>query len=409
MIEGLRRRFIRIAVSAAALVVMLLLGGVNLANYLSVRAQCRETLDMILENQGTIPNFSAQEDAPDKRADPPFDRETRYATRYFVLRYNGEGVLEQADLEHIAGVTEEDADAFLSLARAHGAGAGQTGDYTYLVAQTGEDRWMAIFLYSRGELRAVYGMLGVSAAAAVLCIALVYGVVCVCSRRAIEPLVQASQRQKQFVTDASHELKTPLTVIATSLKVLEMDVGEQKWIDKAQGQVERMRDLVNALLAAARLDEQGIKLPFARFSIRQAVRETTESFESYAKTEGHALRLALPKAEAAYYGCEYSVRQLTSILLENAIQYASPGAEIRLCLRPIRKGFCISTRNACENLDLLEEGKLFDRFYRADPARRSGGFGVGLSMVRSIAENHKGAAYAKKTEDGELEIGAELR
>lgn len=113
------------------------------------------------------------------------------------------------------------------------------------------------------------------------------------SRRAIDPVVRSAQQQKQFITDASHELKTPITVITTSLKVLEMDVGKQVWIDKALAQSEKLTALVNALVTLSRMDEDESPLKMEDFPVSDAVRETAESFQDLAAAKGHTLSLSI--------------------------------------------------------------------------------------------------------------------
>lgn len=169
-------------------------------------------------------------------------------------------------------------------------------------------------------------------AAAAVCVALVYVMIVLCSRRAIAPVIQASERQKQFITDASHELKTPITVIATSLKVLEMEVGQQKWIDKTENQTEKLTELVNELVTLSRMDEESSPLQMADFPVSDA-------------------------------------------------------------------------------LDTAALGRLFDRFYRADPARsaETGGFGIGLSIARSIAEGHRGTIRAESPDGRTIVFTAELK
>ena len=129
--------------------------------------------------------------------------------------------------------------------------------------------------------------------------------------------------RRRFVSDASHELKTPITVIATSLKVLEMEVGEQKWIDKAQAQTEKLKELVNSLVTLSRMDEEETPLKFADFDISAALSETADSFNESAEAAGHRLITDIAP-DIHYNGDEYAVRQLVSILLDNAVKYASP-------------------------------------------------------------------------------------
>lgn len=408
MIRRLRKRFIRIATLAVTAVLLVLCLSVNIANYISVDSGLTNVLNVISDNRGTMPPMPHGQ-PPEGRPDGQLTKETPFSTRYFVLRYDGDGDLIKADLDKIAAVTEDDVGEYLSLALEHGEGYGYARGYKYRVVYNGEDRWMAIFLDDYQEMRSVREIALVSLAAMADCVALVHVIVVLCSRRAIDPVVQASERQKQFITDASHELKTPITVIATSLKVLEMETGKQKWIDKAQTQTEKLTELVNSLVTLSRMDEEKTPLHFAPFAVSDAVRETAESFRDFAESNGHALRLEIAP-ELAFSGDEYAIRQLVSILLDNVVKYAAEGTGIAFSLEKTKKGVLLSSVNVSRTPLAPEElDKLFDRFYRADPARSgTGGFGIGLSIARSIAEGHKGGIRAS-LEDGKICFRAELR
>lgn len=422
MIRRLRNRFIRITTLSVAAVMLLLTVILNVANYISTDGDLRGTLTLISENQGTIP-VSDSADVPepaDSDGPPPapptgmpggrdgrFTPETPFSTRYFVLRYADDGTLVLADLTKIASVTEDDTAAYLAAALENGEGYGRCGSFRFLVVKTGENQNMAIFLDSYQQLRAMRTVLVWSLAADAGCTLLVLLLVVLLSRRAIDPVVRSAQQQKQFITDASHELKTPITVIATSLKVLEMEVGQQKWIDKAQAQTEKLTELVNSLVTLSRMDEEESPLKMAPFPISDAVTETAESFREHALSQGHGLTLAIQPG-LTYRGDEYAVRQLVSILLDNAVKYAAPGSPITLALEKSRRGVVLRSGNRCTEPGGIDTEKLFDRFYQADPSRGSGGFGVGLSIARSIAEGHHGTIRAE-LEGENIRFTAELK
>ena len=426
MIKRLRNRFIRIATLSVAAVMLLLTVILNAANYISTDADQRQTLTLIAENRGTIP--ITQPDMPDgtqeppdmpdgitpqpDRSDPgrrggPFTAETPFATRFFVLRFQDDGALVQADLTKIASVTEDDTAVYLNAAVKKGTGYGYCGSYRFYVTDTDDGQHLAIFLDCYQSLRAVRTVLVWSLAADTLCTLLVLGLVVLLSRRAIDPVVRSAEQQKQFITDASHELKTPITVIATSLKVLEMEVGRQKWIDKARGQTEKLTSLVNSLVTLSRMDEEESPLKKEPFPISDAVWETAESFTELAASAGHPLTVQVTEGLVCC-GDEYAVRQLTSILLDNAVKYAAPDSPITLTLEKSRRGVVLRTTNRCEDAAHIDTAKLFDRFYRADPSRTAGGFGIGLSIARSIAEGHRGSISAAVDGDT-ITFTAELR
>ena len=416
MIRRLRRRFIRIATLSVTAVMLLLTVLLNTANYVSTTRELRDMLQLITSNQGTIPAYRPAGEAPSappKTPQPPrdgsFTAETPYSTRYFVLRYQDDGTLVNADLQNIASVTEEDITPYLSAAVAHGAGYGSYGSYRYYVTRTGEGRNMAVFLDGYQQLRAVGLVLLWSLAADVVCILLVVVLVVLLSRRAIDPVVRSAEKQKQFITDASHELKTPITVISTCLRVLEMETGKQKWIDKAQAQTEKLTALVNALVTLSRMDEGVSPLKMEPFPISEAVADTAEPFRDLAQSKGHALVLDIVP-ELTYKGDEYAIRQLVSILLDNAVKYARADSPITLTLEKTRRGVTLRCRNGSDPIPEETLAKLFDRFYRTDPSRNAatGGFGIGLSIARSIAEAHRGSICARMAGE-EVEFAAELR
>lgn len=454
MIRQLRNRFIRITMLSVSVVMLTLTLIVNAANFISTNADLEDLLDMICENRGSIPTDRFTPDAkPDKpadsgdssdleptgttspaipdsntdsspandQADPatrnnpdtedkindttpptqpwkfkaPMNPETPYSTRFFSLLFNQDGNLIKKDLAHIAAITDDDIAEYISVALKHGEGYGYYSDYKYRVILQDNREYMVVFLDCYQEIHAIRVLALCSFVAMAVCIGLVYILVVIFSKRAIDPVVQSQKQQKQFITDASHELKTPITVIATSLKVLEMEVGQQKWIDKARNQTEKLRELVNSLVTLSRMDEEDSPLKFEHFSISDALQETVDSFTDYAESNGHALKVTITP-DLDFYGDEYAIRQLASILLDNAVKYAAAGSDITFSLVKNKKHILLKTSNVCQDLDEDALRHLFDRFYRPDQSRNheTGGFGIGLSIARSIAEGHKGTIHA---------------
>lgn len=164
-----------------------------------------------------------------------------------------------------------------------------------------------------------------------------------------------------------------------------------------------------ALVTLSRMDEEESPLKLSDFAVSEAVQETAESFRDFARSQGHPLELAIVPG-LTYCGDEYAVRQLVSILLDNAVKYALPETPIRFVLEKGKRGVVLRCSNACTPLAEGETEKLFDRFYRSDQARSAdGSFGVGLSIARSIAEGHHGFIRAQCPQPGEIVFTAQLR
>lgn len=162
-------------------------------------------------------------------------------------------------------------------------------------------------------------------------------------------------------------------------------------------------------MTLSRMDEEESPLKLSDFAVSEAVEETAESFRDFARSQGHPLELAIMPG-LTYCGDEYAVRQLVSILLDNAVKYALPETPIRFVLEKGKRGVVLRCSNACKPLAEGETEKLFDRFYRSDQARSAdGSFGVGLSIARSIAEGHHGFIRAQCPQLGEIVFTAQLR
>ena len=428
MINKLRKKFIKIAMLSVAAVMVFLCAVLNVGNYISVNNDLKTTLVMISENPGLFEerkgekpkdmdaSWSGPIDEGRRKEDwdfsgdkGPFNKETLYSLRFFTLEFSGDGELLSSNLGNIISVDASGIKDYLAAAKKKGEGFGFYDGYKYYVYKSGDDSYTAVFLTAFNELRSCRNLLIVSVLAAVGCILLVYILVVLLSRKAIDPVVKAAEKQKQFITDAGHELKTPLTVINTSLSVLEMDVGENKWIEKAKGQTEKMGELVSSLVTLSRMDEEEPAMNVTDTDISGAVRETAESFRETAEQKGYSLSLDIEEG-LSFRGDEYMVRQLVSILLENAMKYTAPEGTVKLTLAKDKKSVVITESNPCENLDTEELPKLFDRFYRSDKARTSGkGFGVGLSIAKAIAEAHKGEITASLPRKGVIEFKAVLR
>ena len=206
------------------------------------------------------------------------------------------------------------------------------------------------------------------------------------SKRAVGPVAESHQRQRQFVTDASHELKTPLTLLQTNLDILEGDVGENPWLSDMKEETATMSRLVRQLVDLARLDEEA-----------PPVREPYDLAQ--AESRGKALTFSGP-ASLWWKGDEAGIRQLTSILLDNAVKYCDPGGSIQVTLVEKRRPVLL-VDNDCQAVEELPLSQLFHRFYRGDPARTYGsGFGVGLSIAQGIVQRQGGAISAQMPRPG---------
>lgn len=404
MIRGIRRRFMRIAISVLALAMVLVAAIINGANWVNVRGELYETLGYLGEWSRGPQGPGRRGEMPGRRGSPSRHvRNMVNEARFFSVSVGEDGGCAMCDASH---VPEEDEDALVELATkavAEGRTSGFYGDYLFSVSgETGER--LALFLNCETKLTRVRRLALISAAACAGCILLAWLLVGLFSSRAIRPLVESAVQQKQFITDAGHELKTPLTVISANMDVLALETGDNEWIRSTRKQVANLRGLVGELIYLSRLDEEDAKLQRTELDLTKLAEESAEPFVGMAEFAGKALDVRA-EPDVTVTGDQAMLGRLVSILCDNAVKYAPEGDTITLTLDRGRRGVRLATENAVQK-PMSDETlrRLFDRFYRADASRSrdSGGYGIGLSVARAIAEKHGGTIRARQTPEGRL-------
>ena len=210
------------------------------------------------------------------------------------------------------------------------------------------------------------------------------------SKKSIEPIKIAFDRQKQFVSDASHELKTPLTVISTNADVLEGEIGENKWLGYIKSQTERMSVLVNDLLSLTRLENNSSKFMVAEFDLSKAIENTALPFECQAFEQNKKFIIDVDKG-IKINGSEQHLKQMAAIFIDNALKYSNDGGTVKVMLKRQGDKKIFSVYNTGQGVKDEDKNKIFERFYRSDESRNrsTGGYGLGLAIAKSIIDKHK--------------------
>ncbi len=334
-------------------------------------------------------------------------RELGYMLRFFIVYCGRDGRVLDTDQDYIASVTAEEAAGYAEDALRTGKRSGYCGSYRFLVTPT-QDGFTAAFLNSERELQSMRGLVLVSGTVALLSMLAVFFLVLLFSRRAIAPYVKNIETQKRFITDAGHELKTPITSIATSADLLAMDGPDSEWVRNIQAQCARLTRLVGNLVTLSRLDEDQPFPEKAEFSLSEAIWEISEPAAALARAKGKTYTQEIEDG-MTLRGDRSAVQQMISILLDNAVRYSGPGGTIRLAARTRQKKREITVYNTCDLPKGEDVSRFFDRFYRPDRSRstETGGTGIGLSIAKATAEAH-GGTIAAKAADGGIEFAARL-
>lgn len=436
MIKRLRRKFVLVALASVAAVLAIILAGINIANYRSMCDQLDERVDMIVDAGGTLDDFGFDghmgpggpadggghglmdgdgEFAGDggwdimplmgfgrassrRLAEAPFD------TRYFTALLDDASEVGSCDVTHIAAVDEATAaEMAIALSGSRDDARGFTGSYRYRVgASEADGSRLVVFVDAMRELEGFRSFLLASIAAAVLGLLGVLALLVPLSSRVVQPFVESHERQRRFVTDASHELKTPLAIILSSVDVVDIEQGgASEWTDSIRAQVARLSDLTQKLVSLAKADEGPQALNVGDFDLSASAERVWQGFVPVAKTSGRSLTRDIDEALTCH-GDQVLIEQAMSLLLDNALKYSDEGGTVSLEVSQRRGVTQISVTNTLDE-GVVEPGshaEFFDRFYRADESRsQSGGHGIGLAVVRAVAEAHGGVAEAH-SEDG---------
>ncbi|MCI6634561.1 MAG: HAMP domain-containing histidine kinase [Clostridiales bacterium] len=422
MLRKLRRRFIGAALTAFTTVIVLLLCVINVANGISTTRQLDHTLTMLME-EPTPPDPTAIDgstgkrapsepnptpDMPENAASPPkapflhdgFSPEVRFMLRYFSVDCDADGNVTavELDADYIASITEEVAREYAAFAMARGRTYGFVSQYRYKIAQN-ENGYCVVFLNAEREMGNIRSLFWLTGGIALASIALLTVLILAFSHRAIRPYLRNLEAQKEFITNAGHELKTPLAAISASADVLDMELPDNEWVTTIRAEVQKMGKRIADLITLSRLDEEN---PFPErlpFSVSDAVWEASEPFASRCAAQ------ALPFVreiddDVTATGDAAAVMQVCSILLDNAVRYTLPSPNGRIWLSVTRKGkrARIVLENTCALSPDTDVDRLFERFYRGDAAHptRSGSGGIGLSIAYATMRSLGGTITAKR-------------
>ncbi len=418
MLKTLRNKFIKIAMLSVAAVLVVIIISINFANYIQITKTSNTKISLIAQNDGIFPNLSNDKDSPDKNIpnkkrpqtkDELMERERKlplessFDTRYFTVLMRNDGTVISVDTGKISAVSTSTAKSYAIMLYKDEKSKGYLQQYKYKsFVKEGEtsSNILYVFLDCERELDSFWNTIFASIFISVISYIIIFYMVCHFSKKILKPVAESYEKQKRFITDASHEIKTPLTIIDANTEIIEMTMRENDWTISTKKQIKRLTDLTEKLVFLSRMDEENTRLEMEEFSLSEALLDTIHPFSSVAKAKGKTLTYDII-SDINYYGDEKNIRQLISILLDNALKYSNENGEISIKLYTLGKNKIITVWNSVENISSGKHDELFDRFYRLDESRNSqtGGFGIGLSVAYAIVKAHKGTIKAKSDDE----------
>lgn len=402
MIKKLRLKMIAITMGVLILVFAIVFITLNVFMQTSSTRQTEHLLEMVAEQDGM--EFPLDEPMPpteDTFVQPGSpDPEMMRAGRFFYVKVDDNGNTLETNSERMFDVSQTEAEALTKQVLASKKERGSIDNLQYL-ARAKDYGQIIVFAEDSIQSRMLSQLIQISLLVAGSTFVIILGFSFFLSRWAVHPVAEAFDKQRRFVSDAGHELKTPLTIISANVDVLENEIGENTRLTQVREQSQRMNALIQDLLSLAKTDEGQAAKIFTTFDLSGAIKKTTLEFESTAFEAGRHLHEDITPG-INYQGHEARIAQLTAILIDNGLKYSNPGGKVDVSLTRSGEKIQLRVANTGPGLPSAEWPKVFDRFYRSDDSRsrETGGYGLGLAIAKAIVDEHK-AKIAVTGQEGE--------
>ncbi len=402
MLRKLKVRFILLSMVSMTATLVIAFTAVNITLWARVTSRTDQIIDYLYENGGSFPVIG------DSMNEKLFHDETPFQTRYYVVIIKG-GEYSGSNYSHISLDRIKDIDEQIANILKQNKERGYIDNSRYGCFDY-DDGKMLIVLDCHTDLILVNTLLTITLVTILSCVVIVFILLTVFSKYVIKPFEENREKQRRFITDAGHELKTPIAIIQSNTEVMEMIEGENKWLGNIKAQTVRMSKLVKGLIELSKMDEQVLsEKEKQKIDLSEIVSNSVESFIVPAQAKGIEIKTDIDD-EVTVMGDLEDIVRLVGILLDNAVKYTDDRHLIEVGLKRKSKKVYLTVSNTCKGLDRESVPKFFDRFYRSDKSRNSqtGGYGIGLSMAQMIVQNHKGKISVSYTDDEKIVFITEL-
>lgn len=395
MINKLKRKFLILGTVSMFILMSVLVLIMNLVNYREVVSETDAVIRML--SQPNMPFFIGQtlyDDDINSFVPPGMSPEVPYESRFFIVSASSDGDLINSDLSRIICVDEESVMEYISAALKSSSDQGFIGNFRFSKSAD-ENGLRIIFLDCGRKLDQFRSFLRISVIVGLCGCLVVFLAFVFTAGIIVAPIAESYEKQKRFISDAGHEIKTPLTIINANVDLLELD-GEKEELTEIREQIVRLTGLTNDLIMLSKMEEAEHTIQKIDFPLSDLVSETAASFRAPAASRGLNFDADIAQG-VSMNGAPDAIRRLISVLLENAVKYAPENGSVKLCMISQKKQSIISVENdTAERIAENDLAHIFDRFYRADASRNSstGGHGKGLSIAKAIVEAHGGSISA---------------
>ena len=409
MINTLKRRFVIIGTLSVFVFLLVVVTTINIINYNSMINDIDRTVEVVTNPKA---NFFREFERPieprkEFKEFLPMDMspEVPFETRFFSVLVDSNNQIKDVDISRIIAVSSSEINDYVIKAQKSPSNKGFINDFRYKKVAEGLSTRI-VFVDCGRRLDSFYRFLLISSLTALVGCIVICGIFILVSGKVVSPIVENQNKQKTFITNAGHEIKTPLTIISANTDLLETEIGDNESIDGIRKQTTRLKDLTNRLVFLAKLDENEGTIIKTDLPLSEIVNNVIDNFNTIIKQNNINL---ITKIESlvSIVGEQNSIEELFNILIDNAIKYTEENGEININLSSnSKKVFFTISNTTKDQIDNKELKNIFERFYRADKSRNSQvkGYGIGLSVAKTIVEQHNGEISAKINDNQQFEI-----
>ena len=404
MTRTLKKRFIIFTMMAVTCLLLFIVLAINGLNWMMQERQTDMILETLVASDGLFQNMDFDPLPPFL---PSLDMDRMRASRFFIVSSDEDGNVVDINTDQISSIDTEAARSYALKVLESGRETGRADGYKYAVKQLGSQQ-LIFFMDTSAQNENFFSVLFVSVAIAALCWVILLFIVLILSGKVVRPVLIGMEKQKQFITNAGHEMKTPLAIIQSNNDTMALIYGENKYNTHIRNQTKRLNVLMSNLLTLAKLDED-IPLSTETVNISDVANELLPVYRDDAQNRGLHFNVQI-QPDIVVQTNRDSFRQLLTILLDNALKYTAENGSIQFSLATDGRKIRIIEENTCDPSLEPDPERLFERFYRGDTARTqskdTSGYGIGLSAARAICENSGGTLYAEYTSENSVRFVA---
>ena len=368
-------------------VLAITVGAINISNYATIESNARAVLTEVI-NQGTKEEMGMPGEG--KRVELRQEH-------YFVVSFSQDGSVKEVNNRQMFMLSESECKELATKVYSNELSGGKYGNYRYAKEKKNDGLTYVGFVDIKERLDSFNNFLLLSSLISIGAFSAFFVLILVGSKIIFKPTEEAYKKQKRFITNASHELKTPLTIISADVDLLEMDNGKSEWSDSIRDQVTRLNEMTNQLVTLSKLEEEDkTRFPFEDFSLNEVCSKAIEAFSSSFKKEDIKFSSNIT-GNITMYGNKYLIDELIYIFLDNSLRYTGGDNKSSYFVVSENSKGKIEFRfsNTIDSNDEVDVKQIMERFYRS-PSNKKEGSGVGLSIAQEIINLHNGSIKIDK-------------